>query len=326
MTLTILSSSAERRITALKRELVLELFLRRGRFWDPVRSLRINWNVSAEAQLPPVDKTRVYLPPWNGPSTSLEPRETEANLAAIDRWREDLGALHDRFVPKGCRTSVRDLDSRRDWEKYLSACVLYDPPETQLLEFADSIAIAPRLLCPHCKGAGKVRRGSSFDEDISDFPLMVAPPIENLRDQEELEKATNAHWWRVIDELGARHLEPLGLDVKAMVHSILQDQRIQAEKRKQADQNLPKPYIVVDEFTTDADVRGARSMIAAVQGWDSKGGASRRDRLTAVECAILFDRHGWTLKQLAKHYGWISRDTARKHIQLGLQILTTEKN
>jgi hypothetical protein len=47
--------------------------------------------------------------------------------------------------------------------------------------------------------------------------------------------------------------------------------------------------------------------------------------LLAVEYAILVDRHGQTLQEVAKRHGW-SRDTARNHVNLGRDILTADKN
>ncbi len=97
---------------------------------------------------------------------------------ALDRWRDDLGTLHDRFVPIGCRTSTRGSSSRESWEKCLSACVLYDPPETQLLKFADLVSLGPLgpiKLCPHCSGVGQVPEGTplkveDFIRDLSGMP------------------------------------------------------------------------------------------------------------------------------------------------------------
>lgn len=272
-------SSAERRITALVHEFVLQLFLRRRDFWDAVRDLRVRWNVSAETRLPPSDDAPVYPPPESGRGVSSELEKTqEAYQMRLDRLRDELGTLHDRFVPIGCRTSTRGSISRESWENCLSALVLYDPPETQLVKFADLVSPGPINLCPHCTGVGQVPDGTplkveGFDRDLSGMPSMVAPPIEYLRDPGRVEKDTEAHWRDVIDELALR-LEPRGIDIKAMVDDILEDPRIQAEKKKRADQNLPKPYIVVDEFTTDEDASRAHSMIASVHGWDSKGGST----------------------------------------------------
>jgi hypothetical protein len=159
-------SSAERRITALVHEFVLQVFLPRGDFWHAVRDLRVRWNVAAETRVPPINNTGVYLPPECDRSDSSGLKGTqESNPVALMRWREDLGALHDRFVPRKCRTDARDSVSQENWERCLSALVLYDPPETQLLEFADRVSLSPVALCPHCKGAGEVPRGSSLNKE-----------------------------------------------------------------------------------------------------------------------------------------------------------------
>lgn len=47
------ATSAADRFQALRRSLVLDLFFRRGRFWEVVHLLRARWNIDAPAQLPP---------------------------------------------------------------------------------------------------------------------------------------------------------------------------------------------------------------------------------------------------------------------------------
>ena len=55
-------SSAAYRLDDLKRDLVLSLFLRRGRFWELVRDMRSEWNIMPETRLPPPGEPRTLYP------------------------------------------------------------------------------------------------------------------------------------------------------------------------------------------------------------------------------------------------------------------------
>jgi hypothetical protein len=50
--LKVLDSDAGVRIRKLKRHLVLQLFMRRGPFWEAVHDVRTRWRITATAQLP----------------------------------------------------------------------------------------------------------------------------------------------------------------------------------------------------------------------------------------------------------------------------------
>ena len=62
-------------------------------------------------------------------------------------------------------------------------------------------------------------------------------------------------------------------------------------------------------------------MIRASYPVHPKGGRPARDPLTAVECAFLHDRYGWTYEQLAERYGWQDSTLASKYLKDGRAIL-----
>src|SRR5215217_7093273 len=55
----LLESKASSDLTALKRELMLQLFMRRGLFWEAVKELRDSRNIKAEVGLP---SKRLFIP------------------------------------------------------------------------------------------------------------------------------------------------------------------------------------------------------------------------------------------------------------------------
>jgi hypothetical protein len=86
------------------------------------------------------------------------------------------------------------------------------------------------------------------------------------------------------------------------------------------------PYhdvILVDEHTTQDDVRSALSMIAAARVRPQQG-RRQRDPLTAIECAVLHDSHGWTYQRLAERFGWDDVYLTSNYVRDGRDLLQGE--
>src|SRR5215218_5470782 len=131
-----MTSSAQRRLTRLKRDMVLELFLQRGRFWDAVCDVRFRWGITPATQLPPEEGPGAYPPPGYPADALSQNRAAMYEVdAKLGRWREDLRTVHDRVVPKEGQITANRARSAKQWERFLSACMLFDPPETELVEF-----------------------------------------------------------------------------------------------------------------------------------------------------------------------------------------------
>src|SRR5215217_6205754 len=133
-----LESKASSDLIALKLELVLELFMQRGAFWEAVKKLRDRRNIKAEVGLP---YKRLLIP--LSPPELAEQREqirTEEQRKqweeARGRWTDDLLSIVLEVVPERFR-SIHSTTSFHDWYGFVSACVLYDPPEAALLEFSE---------------------------------------------------------------------------------------------------------------------------------------------------------------------------------------------
>lgn len=307
-----LGSDAGRALQRFTRDLVLTLFLRRDTFWETVREIRSMWDIEPVVGLPP-ERPRLLYPEGVSGSEDHEARR---------RWERELRAVVHGTIPP--RHNHKDLE--REWRSIVSAFVFYDPPETCLLAFADRCV--PR---PH----GLVPTGRNFptrDEDES-LPIMRAPPVRRLRDADAAEHTERWFWRRVLDEIGRRHLEPLGLDVWELHDDVVDNSPdLTREYRQRQGRNRQRGYISVDEHTTIRDVQRAFHMLAANRRSKPHAGAPRRDPLVALQCAILHDRHNerdtddrrrkkWAYTSLSKEFGLLGAQAARDHVSQGRELL-----
>ncbi|MDQ3692780.1 MAG: hypothetical protein M3464_04035 [Chloroflexota bacterium] len=323
-----LGSSAERRLQSFRRDFVLALYMRRGLPWQHVRWIRENRGIAAMPQLPPtLDPGRVHFPPglkhkgwrWR-PEQQQEQRE----------WMVLLHVLHDAVIPDDLRVETPFSSSLEFWMGFLSACVVYDPPPDNLLEFADhGVAAYGDFVNPLHPWA-----------DDPETPEMLAPPIRFLPEPEVLYEHVRRRLDRIVDELHEK-LKPKGIDIREMVHHLetrylRQDDDLSREERERDPWATvaAHPYIFVDEHVTEEDVRGAFRMLAAALPARPRPVRPKREPLLCVQCAIWYDACGWSHEQIADHMGWAVQrpahakprsETVRKYIADGRILLNHRK-
>lgn len=89
--------------------------------------------------------------------------------------------------------------------------------------------------------------------------------------------------------------------------------------------------IIVDEETKEEDIVRAFRAIKAAYGFRNPGGKPPIDRLTALQCAILYDEHNsvdpddrrckiWTYKTLAAKFGLRDERSAEEHVKRGREL------
>lgn len=307
-----LDSGAGRALLRFRDELVLQLFFRHGAFWDAVRDVRTGWGIEAEIALPP------NLPHLFIPEDASKPESHQA----LRKWEDELGSVVHKVLPQRFRNS--DLDA--DWKRFVSACVLYDPPETDLLAYAD-------LSGPSPYGFAARTANNPGTDPQKPLRVMQAPPIRRLRDAAEAQRAERWYWRQIIDEIGKRHLRPLGLDIWSLLDDVVNNSPdITEEYRNRHDRNRPRSYILVEEHTTTREVERAMSILAAAREGEPKGGAPSRAPLVAIQCALLYDRHNgkdphdgrrkkWTYGKLGKRFGLASARAAEEHVREGRKLL-----
>jgi len=131
-----LRSSAEEKVVRLKHNLVLNLFLQQGPFWEAVQNVRSEWGITARRVLPSKGDRGTYRPIEQEPPDKW----TKGRLEFNDRWDDALRSLRDRFVPNRLRRGLG--------HKFFGACVMCDPPEDSLLEFSKFGAVYPSVFWP----------------------------------------------------------------------------------------------------------------------------------------------------------------------------------
>jgi hypothetical protein len=325
-----LASSMERRLQMHRHELVADLFIRGGVFWDQVRWIRNLKRVEAEARLPPpLNPKSVHFPPWLRPEGR---RWRPDQMRELQEWMVLLHALHDAVVPDDLRVETPYSNSLDFWMGFLSACVVFDPPPEDLLGFAEhgvaDFGDFVNPLNPWDDGKG---------------PAMLAPPIRFLPNPDDLiaDERKRQDW--VIDRLqqalDARAIIRCGeIDLAEMAaHFEFLYESVQDEERRKHHEpsRLPmRPYIDVTEHTTEDDVRHAYRLMAAHRPDGPRATRPRRNRLLGLQCAVWYDECGWSHERIAQTMGWkIQRppgvkprsETARHHIALGRRLLGQKK-
>jgi hypothetical protein len=329
----------------LKRNRVADLYLRRGLFWELVRDLRRERDILPLVQLPPSSSKYYDLllpegapkppepigtPPeeeeqakkWWAQATKLEEFETD--------WKRNLVRILEQIVPERYRGGLPQGNIEyQAWQNFIAACVLYDPPDKELLEFAEFCDPPPYgVILPH---------NGDEARDFAREVHMELPPVKTLQDPLTAEAIERRFWRRVLGEVQKRHLEPLGLHINDMVIEVLRRcPEILDERSHNRRLNEHRYYIEVDEHTSPQDVDRARQMI---QGNFNKnrGGKPPLDQLVALQCAILHDKYNetdptdrrfrrWTYERLADEFGLRNARSAEEHVRRGRELLQSQKN
>ena len=294
-----LSSSAEGRLRQLRRELVLQLYMRRGPLWQAVHDVRNRWNINPKVQLPPPNAGRLL--PEDAPDFYDDEYQEYVN-----RWLSELHVIREQVDPRQYLTLREFLGDGRaeSWFEFLEACVLYDPPDDQLTEFASHGDQEPAFLVDD----------RVSEEALQKRPEMVDPPIKSLW---ELMQMGDWFWERVLDHVDERYLKPRGIDKEALLQALLLEiPGLLEEYEEKSERYSSRYYIEVNEHTTKEDVNNAFRLIRAGQEERPKG-RPQRDRLTAVQCSILHDKHKLTYGELEKRYKLGSVDTAKRYVEEG---------
>jgi hypothetical protein len=328
----VLQSPFAEKVRRFKRELTAQLFLRRGSFWDAVSKMRQRWNIVPEERVPDL------------PKISLFPRQLPEDR--YGEWLGDLASIEREVVPEGMRRRTGHW-----WSRFLSACVLYDPPELELLAFAAYGDPQPVPLPPIRSGKAEplptpediLERVSTLvaEQVAKRFPeqlgyrtqpaepsgskrnywtdvAMSVPPVVKLRDPYEVEEVAMWFWTQSMRGVVERYIRPQGLDVETVLHDVLDSSGLWEEYRDRMEQVSETYYILVDEYTTEEDLESARRIIRATQNQDS-GGRPARDPLVALQCALLHDKYNETEPTDKRFWRWTYPRLAEEFKQFGVR-------
>src|SRR5215207_386380 len=167
-----------------RREFVIQLYKQRGSFWEAIRDIRARWRVTADTRLPePWSFTNLYpdAAPEGSPDPDSPHYSEESHKAwdeFLEQWRGDLNSVVDRLVPEKLRTRTMSPG----WQAFVAACVLYQPPATELVAFADYAMPGAEVILGPTPSAGILER---FLDERERPRTMVLPPIRQIRDPRE---------------------------------------------------------------------------------------------------------------------------------------------
>jgi hypothetical protein len=321
-----LASSKERRLQTFRRELVIDLFTRHGVFWDRVQWIRQLQHIEAVRQMPPLlEPNQVHLPPHLPKDRRRWGRNQREQL---QDWMMLLHVLHDAVIPEALRIETPYSFSLDFWMGFLSACAVFDPPEDNLLGFAEhGVAAYGDFINPF------------HPWDDGDGPEMLASPIVFLPDPEQLLADERERFDWVIGKLqdSLTRQDRMGtedIDLREMAahfeHTYQSERERAAHKHDEPPAIPTKPYIAVDEHTTETDVRHAFRMMAARLPKRPRPLRPKRDPLTAIQCAVWHDDCHWSHERIARTMGWAVQhppgvksrsETARQYINEGRAFL-----
>lgn len=304
-------SGRSKQIARFKRNLVLNLFLRRRQFWEAVKEARQYCNHVAQPALPPGDKNLFVVFAMDDLGWSVLGEEVRKKI--IERVLD----LTRSVVPDALRDEFLD----REWNDFMAACILFDPPAEKLLEFAEY--------------GGPTRVVTSNTATNSDPTLSaIAPPIQVVKDPFERDISRIVFMFKVIDdiekEIDRRHPE---IGVKDIIQAILEDEDFALPFDSRLEEIPNRYYLDVREDTSLEDIKRGYHVIRGLQGSHrDKTGAPTRDSLTAVQCAVLYEefnapdpvdrrRRKWSYSRLAEQFGFKSARAAKEYVIAGRRIL-----
>jgi hypothetical protein len=137
----------------------------------------------------------------------------------------------------------------------------------------------------------------------------------------------------VLEALLEKYVHPQGISSEDAISSIHEERPDLFERywRGLRDNEL-RPYIDVMPHHIEKDIISAFKVLSARHQTRPTVGRPTRDELTAVQCAVLYDRHNgrdpddgrkrvWTYEKLAKKFGLGTWRTAEDYVQLGRELL-----
>lgn len=323
------------------RSLVAQLFAHEGQFWDAIRDLRAEWLLDAERRLPPSTPNLLYPEDLYRPAAKWGEREetdeyerpeevfeqwdplrdkTDYELDERQRWEVGLRDVVESIVPLKFQQGVVD----RGWVFFVAACALCDPPETELLAFADRCVPVSLDL---------VLDNEDKEELISFLTPMGSSRVRRFRDPAAIEEGEAIFWRRFVREVEERYLKPQGINAEDLIFEFMREKpELMMEKLKYLSGFKWQHYILVDDLATEEEVVRAFRTIVKARGTSSTMGAPHRDPLVAIQCAILHDRHNdidpndrrrrkYTYETLTRTFGLKGKNAAKLHVREGRKVL-----
>jgi hypothetical protein len=290
---TIVDPEVIKRIQDLKDDMVLQVALKEGVFWNAVKKTRAYWAIEAPVKLPPENLEWIF---------PKEPLKSSVRDAIY--WSQDLN----RLASLGVKGQER-YEEGVEWFPFLAAVVRYHPPLEYLREFAQYGGISLREpLDP------RQRKLASGDYRF------VEPLITTQHDPSDLLAAWQWYYETLLDEINEL-LKPQGLNIHTMRHQIEEEKKLEEQRRKELNEAPLNTYVrITDEARVD-ELREAVRRAVDRQKQRPKIGRGKRRQLTAVEIAYRHDQLGENVVKQVERYPELTSDTFDKYLADGRKIL-----
>lgn len=341
-------------IQKLKRNLVAEMRGAPGHFREAVEEVRARWRIDEPPARLPSEAKDILLPPGLGkpgdlselhamwanhpllpplaggvsgdPSSCIvwpsEVSTTRRNLKR--RWEADLrealrsGGVSEEYLKDRVAISEDELPLYR----FASACVLHEPPDASMMAFSNYGGTPPI-------------KGWLTERQLKEQQMMAV--IGDALDEMVSKEMWERRWELPDDYSQAKYeiLERSSLEMQA------EEDRIREDYRFEMEHNPPRRYYIEYDPAEDSndDVLKKAGAIRVESGCAPRGGKPPMDRLTAMQCAVLYCYHNprdpndkrvktWTYPKLAaefKEYGVHNARSAEEHVKFGKGLLQTRK-
>jgi hypothetical protein len=233
-------------------------------------------------------------------------------------------------------------------QAFFAGCLMYDPPPDKLLEYADHANdwLRPRVPVSHSLSI-------MASEKALGLPIQWIPSLPDFEIAvQQLEREYWETYISLLDDALTELLTAIGVDADSIIAKAEEQASIKhMEKLKDSivhpgtesdplrwtnaqfmDHVLTTatPYIRVDNFTSDDDVRRAFTYLRSLRKNERSRERSKRDDLKAIQCAIWYDEYEWSHERIAEYFGWAVQhppaqkprsETARQHIAHGRDLL-----
>jgi hypothetical protein len=314
-------NSRRARLVVMKRNLVAQLLVRRGDFWEAIRDVRSRWQLDpVPTQLPPDSEDVLY------PRQTPTPRPPRSSTFILPLNRPKAYVVspgdHERYTPRLyqrgsweselCDLLLHSVPGRyleakpppytgrvaawkppSAWLRFAAACVLFDPPPEQAPAFADYGGLP---LVPGEEAEDEPVPGVLIEHELREGEIGLR--VQNAIDYEISEKA-----WELHSKLGERHFAGAIGTVRRRYQRELeaeQDRLKWAWYEPEAELDPPRYYIPFDpNEDTRKDVGRAVNAINEKEGSARKAGRKPQDDLPRAMCAVLMKKPGWSPELLA---------------------------
>jgi hypothetical protein len=284
----VLNTRAGAQIRSLKRDMVLELYLETGGFWEAVRKVRDRWAIEPLREVPP-QVYRELLPP--GLSPEPPPHSNRVELTdwydTYESWCRDLEHVARLRIPP----AYIGERFQPDWGSFISVCIWFQP--TVSGEFA-----TPKLL-EYAEVGGPWETSLPLrpqDDHAGEPPMAMKPPVRFMRDPAEETRIERRYGQAVLRGAWELYIKPLGIgfdELRAQIYRAYPEIEEERSTSLSREREANTAWIRVDEPIRKDDLDTYFRMIAERQSGRPRRGRDSRDRLICVECAVLHLSHGW---------------------------------